>query len=294
MNGLVKLNIKRSLAVISAAATLAGTTAALPASAAEQTAIEYSVGALAAPKITKASKTSDSVTLKWSKVKGATGYKVYKLVGKKYKAVGAVKGAANVKYKIKGLKSGKKYSFKVRAYKKASGKTSWSRYSAAKSVTTKYGLGNGNFSCKKYSLKFNKQIWDAEYYSEDPYRFELYCKKDDSISMVFNYFDSDELMDGDTAETVAKSTVDFMNRREGVHAEISDSGKFGGADACIVHIWGEEGSNMNPDYDMYIAYAVVDNRPASIECQIKNDHYDDCGKIMDNVVKTFKFNKKRR
>ena len=128
---------KKIAAVISAAALMASAAAALPVSAQTSPAVKFNATALAKPKIIKASKNIDSVTLKWSGVKGATGYKIYKLVGKKYKTVATVRSRTTVKYKIKGLKSGKKYKFKVRAFKKSGGKVTWSSYSAAKTVTTK-------------------------------------------------------------------------------------------------------------------------------------------------------------
>ena len=132
--------LKRIASTAFATTMMLSITAALPVSA-ETTSVqpvtEYSVGALSTPKIVKAAKYTDAITLKWTKVKGATGYKVYKKVGKKYKIIGTVRSGSKVKYKIKGLKSGKKYNFKVRAFKKGKSKTIWSKYSAAKVVMTK-------------------------------------------------------------------------------------------------------------------------------------------------------------
>ncbi len=133
----IRTCLSKGLTACAAAAIMLTSVSALPVSAETAPTVEYSVGALATPKITKATKTTNSVTLKWSKVKGATGYKVYKLVGKKYRAVGTVRSGKKVKYKVKGLKSGKKYSFKVRAFKKKNGKVTWSKSSKAKAVKTK-------------------------------------------------------------------------------------------------------------------------------------------------------------
>ena len=130
--------MKRAVIVLSAAVMMCSSPIGVYAeqmSAQEQTG--YSIGTLSAPKVTKCKKYKNAVTLKWNKVKGATGYKVYKKVGKKYKVVGTVKGGSRVRFKVKGLLSGKKYSFKVRAYKKSGKKLTWSKYSAPKSVTTK-------------------------------------------------------------------------------------------------------------------------------------------------------------
>ena len=61
---------------------------------------------------------SSSITLKWKKVKGAKGYQIYKVTKKGRKKIATVKGASKKKYTLKNLKSGTKYSFKIRAFNK--------------------------------------------------------------------------------------------------------------------------------------------------------------------------------
>ena len=63
------------------------------------------------------SQTTDTVTIKWSKIAGVDAYRVYKYNSKtkKYDKVTDVKGTS---VKIKSLKSGTVYNFKVRGYKK--------------------------------------------------------------------------------------------------------------------------------------------------------------------------------
>ena len=63
--------------------------------------------------------TTSSVTLKWTKVKGATGYQVYYSTQKtkNYKIANTIKKGSTVKATVKKLKSNKKYYFKVRAVK---------------------------------------------------------------------------------------------------------------------------------------------------------------------------------
>ncbi len=63
------------------------------------------------------SQTTDTVTVKWSKITGVDAYRVYKYNSKtkKYDKVTDVKGTS---VKIKGLKPGTVYNFKVRGYKK--------------------------------------------------------------------------------------------------------------------------------------------------------------------------------
>ena len=71
-----------------------------------------------APKIQKATAGSKNAKLSWKKVKGATGYKVYRSTKKngKYKKVKTITKKSLVTFKAK--KSNKKYYYKVVVYKK--------------------------------------------------------------------------------------------------------------------------------------------------------------------------------
>ncbi len=90
------------------------------------------------PKITKLTTTKGKASLVWSNVSGESGYQVYYSTKKDsgYKKVKSYK--ANV---LKGskskLKSGKKYYFKVRAYKKTDSGTVYSSWSKVKSIKVK-------------------------------------------------------------------------------------------------------------------------------------------------------------
>ena len=89
----------------------------------------------AAPEIKKLTTTKGKVSLTWSNVSGESGYQVY-YSGEKdsgYKKAGSCK-ANVVKASKKKLKSGKKYYFKLRAYKKTASGTVYSSWSAAKSI----------------------------------------------------------------------------------------------------------------------------------------------------------------
>lgn len=82
-----------------------------------------------APKIsTKAGKRS--ITVKWKKVAGAAGYRVYRSTKKngKYAAIKTVK-SKTTSFTNKKLKKGKRYYYKVKAYKTASGKRVYSNFS---------------------------------------------------------------------------------------------------------------------------------------------------------------------
>ena len=93
---------------------------------------------------TKPAKTTLSVTssngkayLSWKNVSGESGYQVYYATKKdgKYKKLTTTK-ANKLKYSKK-LAKGKKYYFKVRAYKKVNGKTIYGSFSTVKSVKIK-------------------------------------------------------------------------------------------------------------------------------------------------------------
>lgn len=91
-----------------------------------------------APAIKKAKAGSKKVKLTFSKVKGAKGYVVYmatKKNGKYTKKVTVKANKSNVT--IKKLKKGKKYFFKMKAYKVSNGKKIYSNFSKVKKVTVK-------------------------------------------------------------------------------------------------------------------------------------------------------------
>ena len=89
--------------------------------------------------IKKISTKSKKVTLKWKKVSGASGYKVYMATSKngKYKKVATVANGNKLTYTKKGLKKKKKYYFKVRAYTNFNTGTVHGSYSSVKSIKVK-------------------------------------------------------------------------------------------------------------------------------------------------------------
>ena len=85
---------------------------------------------LSTPKSTKS-----GVKLSWKKVTGAEGYVVYRKTGSgSYSKLTTVKGNSKVTYTDASAKKGKKYTYKIKAYKSKT----YSAYSNAKSVTDKY------------------------------------------------------------------------------------------------------------------------------------------------------------
>lgn len=88
-------------------------------------------------KITKVSKSKTAVRLTWSKV-SCTGYKVqkYDSAAKKWVTVKNVPATSN-EYKITGLKANTSYQFRIQAYQKSSGMTSYSGWTGTSTVTKK-------------------------------------------------------------------------------------------------------------------------------------------------------------
>ncbi len=90
---------------------------------------------LAAPELSTPQSTKSGVKLKWSKSAGVEGYMVYRKTGSgSYSKIATVKGSTKVTYTDKAAKKGKKYTYKVKAYKSKT----YSAYSNTKSVTDKY------------------------------------------------------------------------------------------------------------------------------------------------------------
>lgn len=86
------------------------------------------------------SRRSGEAELKWTKVTGADGYRVYyseKKDFKSYKKMTVSKGKTDSAV-VKKLKSGKRYYFKIRAYKSLNGKKVYGSYSTVKSVVTRW------------------------------------------------------------------------------------------------------------------------------------------------------------
>ena len=94
--------------------------------------------------------------LTWAKVEKAKGYRIYIYDSKtkKYKKLKTVTGENNKTYELKGLKAGKTYKYKVRAYRKIGKKTYWGKPSAAVTLTT---LTKGHKNDCYYGLSYDKQ-----------------------------------------------------------------------------------------------------------------------------------------
>ncbi|RDU22154.1 hypothetical protein [Anaerosacchariphilus polymeriproducens] len=78
----------------------------------------------------------NKIKIKWKKASGASGYYIYQSTSPKgkYKHVKTVSGGSSTSGSVSGLKTGKTYYFKVRAYKVISGAKCFGSYSGAKSA----------------------------------------------------------------------------------------------------------------------------------------------------------------
>lgn len=76
------------------------------------------------------------VTLKWKKVKGASGYQIQRSMKKAsgFKPLKVIKNGKTVKYVDKKVTSGKTYYYRIRAYQKVGRKTRYGKWSSVKKV----------------------------------------------------------------------------------------------------------------------------------------------------------------
>ena len=90
--------------------------------------------ALAKPSVTVKAKKGRKALVKWKKVAGATGYKIYRAVKRagKYKLVKTIKKGTILKWTNNNLKKGRKYYYKIKAYRKSGGNTAYSAFSTIK------------------------------------------------------------------------------------------------------------------------------------------------------------------
>lgn len=87
----------------------------------------------------KLSAGSKKIKVRWSRVSGASGYVVMRSTKKNsgFKTVKTIKKGSTVSFTNKKLKKGKKYYYKVRAYKKVNGIKIYGAYSAVKAAEAK-------------------------------------------------------------------------------------------------------------------------------------------------------------
>ena len=90
---------------------------------------------LADPTLKTPSSSTKGIALKWTKITGAEGYVIYRKTGSgAYKKIKTEKGVSNLSYRDTTAVKGKKYTYKVKAYKSKT----YSAFSNTKTITDKY------------------------------------------------------------------------------------------------------------------------------------------------------------
>lgn len=115
---------------------------------------------LATPKLKSVSSTGyNSLKLTWKKVSGADGYMVYRKNNSgKWKRIAKVKSGKTVTYKDSNLKTGKTYTYTVRAYRKTNGKIIMSGY-VKKGISGKPVPAKTSLSFSRKSSSSVKVSW---------------------------------------------------------------------------------------------------------------------------------------
>ncbi|MBQ6874387.1 MAG: leucine-rich repeat protein [Clostridia bacterium] len=141
----------------------------------------FTIAPKATSKIT-ASQTTSTITLKWSKIAGADGYRVYQYNAKTKRWV-KVKDVTGTSLKMNKLTAGTKYKFRVKAYTKDDG-TIWGAYSSTFETATK---------CKTPSIikltttKGKASFTWSNVSGESGYQVYYSTKKDSGYKKVASY-----------------------------------------------------------------------------------------------------------
>ncbi len=110
----------------------------------------------------KATQTTSSIKLTWSKVTGATGYRVFRYDGKKWVKVADTKKAS---CNVNNLKAGTAYKYAVKAYTTVNKTTYWSttQTSITTATTPATPTLKATAGAKKATLSWNKQTGASGY-----------------------------------------------------------------------------------------------------------------------------------
>ena len=117
-----------------------------------------SAAKISAPKTFKATTTSDSITLSWSKVSGADGYRIYYRTSTKGDWKYAVKSTKKTAHTFNNLTKGKKYYFAIKSYDKTKSGTTFS--SSKKLNTATQPVATSKLNAKQ-TIKTVKLTWSA-------------------------------------------------------------------------------------------------------------------------------------
>ncbi|MCD8050543.1 MAG: S8 family serine peptidase [Clostridiales bacterium] len=121
-----------------------------------------SITRLNAPTLSGVTNASSGITVTWTKVTGAQGYRIYRKAGSasSWTAVKTVSGGSTLSWTDTSVSNGTKYTYTVRAYSKATGSTCWGPYDSTGEVAyrlTRPTISSlKNSSSKKMTVKWGK------------------------------------------------------------------------------------------------------------------------------------------
>jgi len=129
----------------------------------DYTGYKYRLTRVEAPVLEKVSKKNyNTLTISWDRVEGATGYRVYRSKSKngEYERIATLNGNENLSYDNTGLVCGRRYYYKVRAYRTENGTKYQGSYSNVKYNNTRPAktkiTGESLYDSKKVTLRWEK------------------------------------------------------------------------------------------------------------------------------------------
>ena len=134
---------------------------------------------VAKPQINITKWDSDSITLKLTRQSNVSGYYIYQKIDGKYKKIYTKKGnktGSSYKYKVTGLKPGKTYYFKAKAYKSINGRKYTSDFSKSTHTKTEYDFAK----------------YDGKYTNADYGDIRIIADNTNLNMVKLVYFDGDE------------------------------------------------------------------------------------------------------
>lgn len=165
--------------------------------------LSYTIAPKSTSKIT-ASQTTTTIKLTWSKVTGATGYRVYQY-NTKTKKWDNIKTLTGTSFKVEKLKAGTSYKFRVKAYKKDDS-TIWS---AAKDITTATKTATSKIT-KLTTAKTKASLVWSDVAGESGYEVYYSTKKDSGYKKLAAY--KTNVVKGSKSKLTSKKTYYFKVR----------------------------------------------------------------------------------
>lgn len=164
--------MKKALTIITAAAMITVSAASVSAQGIqtefEQSSYTQLIGASVGRVTVKSSYSSSSsaVRIKWNKVSGASGYRIYRQDAEgNWKKIKTITKSNITEYRDSGLNPGTRYRYKVKAYAKKNGKTTWGKASEPKLTATKpSAVKFKSFSATETAIRLNWTPVECEGY----------------------------------------------------------------------------------------------------------------------------------